>query len=854
MIRLRWCLTGLLPLAFSAAALAQTTVGTGFTYQGHLRRTAPAPIGQGFPMDSADLRFSLWDDETAGNQIGSEVQLLNVPVENGLFTVTLDFGEQIFDGRARWLRVAVRAPHDPDNTTFYAIMNPRQRINAAPYALALPGLYTRPAVTPNLIGGHQSNAVTDGVIGGTIGGGGGSSTSNLVTDNHGTVAGGNQNRAGNDTGTTNDALEATVGGGFNNRATASRATVGGGLSNQATGSAATVGGGNGNNAGGANATIPGGNSNSAAGDYSFAAGRRAKANHAGAFVWADSTVADFLSTAANQFLIRAGGGVGINTAAPASDLSVAGDADISGKLGVGTDSPFARLDVLQSATAATAISGVISSNSGNAGYFGASHADNPETALLAIHAGSGKSFLAYNYGTGKAAEITVDNPASSAHALEVNNSGTGFGINVAAQGVGVYATAAGSIATGVTGIAATVGVSGTASASTGPSWGGYFQNASPEGAGVEGAAGSATGEAHGVSGRTMSPSGAGVKGVNLATTGSSTGVRGEGGTYGVVGTASGVGVLGVSTEESGGIGMFGWGQGQTGGIGVMGQTGSDDGTAVYGIAFDQATYAVRGLATSAGFAGYFEGRGYFEANLGVGVETAVSRLDVRDQAANTNVMNISRDADSTSASDLLQMVMGAGSSDASQFIECERGSDIKFRVWGDGDVTMDGLLTSPADFAEMIRVTTGSASVEPGDVVVIDPANPRAVVRSGSARSTLVAGIYSTRPGLLGSEHNWDDVARSLGFDPMSDAAERNPKPMELGKMIDEVPVAVVGIVPCKVSAENGPIRPGDLLVTSTTAGHAMRDEQPKTGTVVGKALGSLESGTGVIRVLVSLQ
>ena len=70
----------------------------------------------------------------------------------------------------------------------------------------------------------------------------------------------------------------------------------------------------------------------------------------------------------------------------------------------------------------------------------------------------------------------------------------------------------------------------------------------------------------------------------------------------------------------------------------------------------------------------------------------------------------------------------------------------------------------------------------------------------------------------------------------------------------DEIPLAVVGIVPCKVSAENGPIRPGDLLVTSSTPGHAMRDRDPAVGTVLGKALEEMPSGTGVIKVLVTLQ
>jgi len=72
----------------------------------------------------------------------------------------------------------------------------------------------------------------------------------------------------------------------------------------------------------------------------------------------------------------------------------------------------------------------------------------------------------------------------------------------------------------------------------------------------------------------------------------------------------------------------------------------------------------------------------------------------------------------------------------------------------------------------------------------------------------------------------------------------------------DEVPLAVMGIVPCKVSAENGPIQVGDLLVTSSTPGHAMKgtDRARFVGAVVGKALEPLQQGTALIQVLVVLQ
>jgi hypothetical protein len=71
-----------------------------------------------------------------------------------------------------------------------------------------------------------------------------------------------------------------------------------------------------------------------------------------------------------------------------------------------------------------------------------------------------------------------------------------------------------------------------------------------------------------------------------------------------------------------------------------------------------------------------------------------------------------------------------------------------------------------------------------------------------------------------------------------------------------EVPMAMVGIVPTKVSAENGSIKRGDLLVTSSTFGYAMKgtDRSKMLGAVVGKALGNLDTGTGVIEVLVTLQ
>lgn len=141
------------------------------------------------------------------------------------------------------------------------------------------------------------------------------------TDN--TVDGGGQyGTIGGGASHTVSGQSATVGGGFDNEASGNFNTIAGGTGNTTNLIASTVGGGQDNTADGWYATVPGGAFNTAQGSGTFAAGYRAKANHMGAFVWADhsATEADFASTGTNQFLIRAAGGVGIGTNSPAGAL------------------------------------------------------------------------------------------------------------------------------------------------------------------------------------------------------------------------------------------------------------------------------------------------------------------------------------------------------------------------------------------------------------------------------------------------------------------------------------------------------------------------------------------------------
>ncbi|HNS50554.1 MAG TPA: tail fiber domain-containing protein [Anaerolineae bacterium] len=114
------------------------------------------------------------------------------------------------------------------------------------------------ATSPNVIGGYVQNWVTSGAHGASIGGGGAQTLPNLVTDNYGTVGGGEGNQAGDNAGTAEDSWHATVGGGSFNTAGSRAVAVGGGESNVATGDYATVSGGWYNDASAAYATIGGG--------------------------------------------------------------------------------------------------------------------------------------------------------------------------------------------------------------------------------------------------------------------------------------------------------------------------------------------------------------------------------------------------------------------------------------------------------------------------------------------------------------------------------------------------------------------------------------------------------------------
>ena len=167
------------------------------------------------------------------------------------------------------------------------------------------------------------------------------------------------------------------------------------------------------------------------------------------------------------------------------------------------------------------------------------------------------------------------------------------------------------------------------------------------------------------------------------------------------------------------------------------------------------------------------------------------------------------------------------------------GGDTKLRGNGresvfSGQVSVPTLqIRGGADIAEPFAIS-GEGTIEPGMVVAIDPDNPGQLRLAGVAYDRTVAAVVSgaggINPGLILQQEG--SVAAG------------------------EHPVSLSGRVYVYADATNGAIEPGDLLTTSDTPGHAMKvtDHNKAQGAILGKALGTLAKGKGLVLMLVSLQ
>ncbi|MBI1744041.1 hypothetical protein HYR54_13390 [Candidatus Acetothermia bacterium] len=223
--------------------------------------------------------------------------------------------------------------------------------------------------------------------------------------------------------------------------------------------------------------------------------------------------------------------------------------------------------------------------------------------------------------------------------------------------------------------------------------------------------------------------------------------------------------------------------------------------------------------------------GVFQSNAGVGINSPAVFAENFSTGSGIALWGRTHGTDSALVLDNI-----GGSGDLIKAFAS--GGNLRFQVTNSGNVLADGSFSGPADFAEMMEVAGSKTDFEPGDVLVIGTDGK--LIKATQAYATNLAGVYSTKPGFLGD----------------TEIAEKGIEATEKPSGKARVPVAVIGIVPVKVSAENGTIHAGDMLTTSNTPGYAMKctDKLQCFGAVLGKALGSLEQGKGVITVLVTLR
>jgi trimeric autotransporter adhesin len=312
-----------------------------------------------------------------------------------------------------------------------------------------------------------------------------------------------------------------------------------------------------------------------------------------------------------------------------------------------------------------------------------------------------------------------------------------------------------------------------------------------------------------------------ILGNNSATSGTPSGVTG------LANFSSGNGVFGFNSATSGGNGVFGISIATSGfGNGVNGQTSSPNGQGVFGTNTATSGYAAGVTGTTASSNGPGVNGFSTSATGGFGVVGAAATNGTAIFGINQFCTN--------GVCPRVAGIAGLFDTGTGGTVLLGQANDVSvFRVDDTGKGFFDGgTQTGGADFAESVAVAKSGDHHEPGDLLVIDTAARRQLKLASEPYSQLVAGIYSTKPGVLATTHRMDESTAN------------------------EIPLAIVGIVPCKVSAENGAIQPGDLLVTSSTPGYAMKgtDRSKMLGAVVGKALEPLSDGKALIQVLVTLQ
>ena len=883
-------------------APAPSALGTAFTYQGRLNDNGSPANG------SYDLSFSLYVGSSGGVAAFGPLTNSATGVTNGLFTVTLDFGSGVFNGLPYWLDISVRT----NGNGAFAELSPRQQLTPVPYAVfsesagtaatangvaagsvttadiasgqvvkSLNGL--EDAVTlspganvtitpngntltiasigggggsawsltgnlnttgsnflgtldnqpldlwvnsaralrlepdgtggnaPNVIGGASNNMVSPGNGGDTVGGG----YNNAITGaSYGsTIAGGVHNTA-------NGGGSQTVGGGVQNTVGGLYSTVSGGEGNTASTNGAAVGGGGGNTASGRAATVSGGEFNTASGDGAVVGGggydgTTSIGNSAASPA---STVGGGLQNVANASYATVGGGYlntagGLYAAVPGGlynsalgPLSFAAGhgavAQHSGAFVWSDDSSGTQFFSTANNQFSVRANGGVRFVTGGAGLTGMT-LDGYQVLTTASGGGGGGG------GGGAGWNLTGNNGTDSSVDFLGTKDGAGLELRVS----NLRALRLDPV--GRTGIGQFNGFESSVNLR-----GGWWENT----------------VLYGSLGATIAGGGGHYLDQDVGDVSSPNTVTGD---FGTVGGGNN-NTAGYGATVPGGIGNSATGNGSF-------AAGRDahtiyDGSFVWG----------DGTRTFSGF-----GNNHFEvlATGGASLETSLFSvlatgwtlfetpytLIASDVTANAGV-GLQLDGKYLEVTGLGNEQAYFGSGDASG-IQIEIGSlkhgttdaifynlaDSKYMHLFCGTIT----ITGGADLAEPFQISTADKEVAQGAVLVIDEENPGHLKLSDQPYDTRVAGVVSGANGI-----NPGIQMQQQGL-------------LEGGKN-----VALTGRVYVQADVSNGPIKPGDLLTSSTIPGHAMKvsDHARVQGAILGKAMTGLKDGRGMVLVLVTLQ
>lgn len=450
--------------------------------------------------------------------------------------------------------------------------------------------------------------------------------------------------------------------------------------------------------------------------------------------------------------------------------------------------------------------------------------------------------------------------STSSPTLSMSNTSTGIGISGSSVGSdGIVGSTGSATKSGIWGNN-TGGGYGVAGSTAGSITAGVWGSNSASGIGVKGSStngdaiyGITTNGFNGVYGESERSNGTGVHG------------RANGGTsaWGVFGESStGIGVRGISNSGTGVSGIsIGTGSGVYGYMSGTGRAGLfevDNPTNNLSGLFAKHNGTGNGFAsvhTGTGRAGYFEinnpsssniafytltngtGSAIYATGKGKTRSNATLRIENTEpvQGMSAYIHNNSNYATSHFQNDGSGEVLWVENHGTGHYIVATSGTDWKFWVDNEG-VTHTKVLEiiGGSDLSERFELIDDDKTIEPGMVVRIDSEHEGQLAISREPYDRRVAGIISgaggIQPGMVMGQN---------------------------GSIADgNYPIALTGRVYCRVTTSNGPIAPGDLLTTSEVPGYAMRvdDHARAQGAIIGKAMGSLQTGDGLILVLVNLQ